>query len=153
MRSLHLQEDNTFTAVGTALSLVGKYFAGGQLLQSGSSQLVRTWAIVPPGGNLTIILLNKALTPTHQVPVIVALKDPFSHKASGPVLCSACEPENLYKLHDVMHCLSSCSTLRVCQGMKMIARWLVCEQVAWHPVYSVAMCCQSPWITQLRTPN
>jgi hypothetical protein len=62
-----LQEDNTFTALGTALSLVSRYFAGGRLLQSGSSNTVRTWAVVPPGGNITIILLNKALTATQQV--------------------------------------------------------------------------------------
>lgn len=67
MAILRVQEDNTFTALGNALALVGRYFAGGRLLQSGSSQLVRTWAVVPPGANLTIILLNKALTPTQQV--------------------------------------------------------------------------------------
>ncbi|EIE20640.1 hypothetical protein COCSUDRAFT_57209 [Coccomyxa subellipsoidea C-169] len=61
-----LNEDNSLTALGTALSLVGRYFAGGRLLQSGSSNIVRTWAVVPPGSSLTIILLNKALTATQQ---------------------------------------------------------------------------------------
>lgn len=67
------QEDNSLTALGTALAMVGRYFAGGRLLQSGSSELVRTWAVVPPGANLTIILLNKALTATQQVDFIPAL--------------------------------------------------------------------------------
>ena len=71
---LCVQEDNTFTALGTAMSMVGGYFSGGRLLQSGSSQLVRTWAVVPPGANMTIILLNKALTPTQQVHFISALR-------------------------------------------------------------------------------
>jgi hypothetical protein len=63
---LHVQDDNSLTAIGKALVLVGKYFGGGTLLQSGSSQSVRTWAIIPPGQNLTLILLNKALTVTQQ---------------------------------------------------------------------------------------
>lgn len=47
--------------------MVGRWFGGGRLLQSGSSNTVRTWAVVPPRGNLTIILLNKALNATQQV--------------------------------------------------------------------------------------
>lgn len=61
-----MQEDNSLTALGKAMVLVGKFFKGGSLLQSGSSQTVRTWALLPPGQNLTLILLNKALTTTQQ---------------------------------------------------------------------------------------
>lgn len=61
-----LQDDNTLTAIGKALALVGRYLKGGALLQAGSSQAVRLWAVVPPGAGVTLIALNKALAPTQQ---------------------------------------------------------------------------------------
>ena len=61
-----MQDDNSLTAIGKALVLVGKYLRGGALLQAGSSQTLRLWAVVPPGAGLTLIALNKALAPTQQ---------------------------------------------------------------------------------------
>ena len=61
-----MQDDNSLTAIGKALVLVGKYLKGGTLLAAGSSQAVRLWAVLPPGSGLTLIALNKALTATQQ---------------------------------------------------------------------------------------
>ena len=61
------QDDNSLTAIGKALALAGRYLKAGTLLQAGSSQTVRLWAVQPAGGRLTLIALNKALNATQQV--------------------------------------------------------------------------------------
>ena len=61
-----LQDDNTLTATGTSLALLGKYFKVGTLVSVGSSQTVRTWAIQRPDASLVLALLNKALSLTDQ---------------------------------------------------------------------------------------
>ena len=61
-----LQDDNTLTATGTSLALLGKYFKIGTLISVGSSQTVRTWAIKRPDASLVLALLNKALSVTDQ---------------------------------------------------------------------------------------
>ena len=65
-KPVRMQDDNSLTAIGKALVLVGKYLRGGTLLQAGSSQAVRLWAVLPPGSGLTLIALNKALAATQQ---------------------------------------------------------------------------------------
>ena len=64
--STTLQDDNTLTATGTSLALLGKYFRVGTLMFVGSSQTVRTWAIKRPDASLVLALLNKALSVTDQ---------------------------------------------------------------------------------------
>lgn len=64
---LAAQDDNSLTAIGKALVLAGKYLKAGTLLQAGSSQTVRLWAVQPPSGGITLIALNKALNATQQV--------------------------------------------------------------------------------------
>ena len=61
-----MQDDNTLTATGTSLALLGKYFKVGTLMSVGSSQTVRTWAIKRPDASLVLVLLNKALSVTDQ---------------------------------------------------------------------------------------
>ena len=61
-----VQDDNTLTATGTSLALLGKYFRVGTLLSVGSSQTVRTWAIKRSDASLVLALLNKALIVTDQ---------------------------------------------------------------------------------------
>lgn len=61
-----MQDDNTLTATGTSVALLGKYFKTGTLISVGSSQIVRTWAIKRPDASLALALLNKALSSTAQ---------------------------------------------------------------------------------------
>ena len=61
------QDDNSLTAIGKALALAGRYLKAGTLLQAGSSQTVRLWAVQPPSGGVTLIALNKALNATQQL--------------------------------------------------------------------------------------
>lgn len=61
------QDDNSLTAIGKALALAGRYLKAGTLLQAGSSQTVRLWAVQPPSGGVILIALNKALNATEQV--------------------------------------------------------------------------------------
>ena len=61
-----MQDDNTLTATGTSLALLGKYFRTGTLMSVGSSQIVRAWAIKQPDASLVLALLNKALNTTAQ---------------------------------------------------------------------------------------
>lgn len=61
-----MQDDDSLTAVGKALILVGKYLNNGTLMYVGSSQMVRTWAVKQLGTSWQLILLHKGLNVTQQ---------------------------------------------------------------------------------------
>ena len=61
-----MQDDNSLTAIGKGLILLGKYFRNGKLIFVGSSQMVRTWAVKQSGTSWQLILLHKTLNVTHQ---------------------------------------------------------------------------------------
>ncbi|KAK9835997.1 hypothetical protein WJX81_004851 [Elliptochloris bilobata] len=61
-----LWPDERPTALGTAFELLARCLRAGDLLQATSSQLVRLWAVRPPGGGLTLALLNKAPAASNQ---------------------------------------------------------------------------------------
>jgi hypothetical protein len=65
-----VQDDNTPTALGAVIKVYANFFPGSTILNTASTQTVRTWAMLPGPGSawsLTVVLLNKASTPTDQV--------------------------------------------------------------------------------------
>ncbi|RPH99244.1 MAG: hypothetical protein EHM72_11620 [Calditrichaeota bacterium] len=57
-----LANDNSLTAVGQSLALWGQYLED-EMLQTGSTKMVKCYATKTDGGNLTIFILNKDLQP------------------------------------------------------------------------------------------
>ena len=61
-----MQQNTSPTPLGQALALLGNFMRNGSIVQSTSSQYVKSWAVLAPNGDLTVLLLNKDYIPTQQ---------------------------------------------------------------------------------------
>lgn len=115
------QDDNTPTAMGTAIKVFTNFFPGSTLVAAASTQTVRMWAMIPAPGSawsLTVVLLNKGSAPVDQQVIPTPRLRLLPLSLSSPRL-SLFLPPSLFMYAHSHTAVSICATIQDLPGCQL----------------------------------